>query len=290
MESRPATHRARAMRTRMLVAALIATAIACCAEGCGTTAGQGGAQGTTVASSPQIASSPGFRRPTQRRRPPEPAKSTTPPAATRPAFGQPTKSSGCHVRGQLPDRACTPGSVFARASASQICTPGYASSVRSVPESVKQQVYAGYGIASHISGSYEVDHLVSLELGGDNSVANLWPEVSPGFHEKDAIENELHADVCAGRVTLRAAQRQIARDWRHTAAGQPRTTSRPRRAAPSAPSSSGTQGSTPSGFCTTHTCIPSFDSGHGTIVQCADGEWSHSGGLPGVCSHHGGAR
>jgi hypothetical protein len=25
-------------------------------------------------------------------------------------------------------------------------------------------------------------------------------------------------------------------------------------------------------------------------VQCADGQYSHSGGLPGVCSRHGGVR
>ena len=41
-------------------------------------------------------------------------------------------------------------------------------------------------------------------------------------------------------------------------------------------------------FCSTHDCIPSFDEGHGSIVQCADGEWSHSGGRPGACSRHGG--
>jgi hypothetical protein len=41
-------------------------------------------------------------------------------------------------------------------------------------------------------------------------------------------------------------------------------------------------------FCDTHACIPNFDSGTGTIVQCADGMWSHSGGRPGACSYHGG--
>jgi hypothetical protein len=41
-------------------------------------------------------------------------------------------------------------------------------------------------------------------------------------------------------------------------------------------------------FCSTHDCIESFDNGTGYIVQCADGEWSHSGGRPGACSYHGG--
>lgn len=41
-------------------------------------------------------------------------------------------------------------------------------------------------------------------------------------------------------------------------------------------------------FCSTHTCIPNFPNGNGSVVQCADGEWSHSGGLSGACSDHGG--
>ncbi len=43
-------------------------------------------------------------------------------------------------------------------------------------------------------------------------------------------------------------------------------------------------------FCSSHECIPNFDNGRGSIVQCADGEWSHSGGLQGACSDHGGER
>lgn len=65
-------------------------------------------------------------------------------------------------------------------------------------------------------GSYEVDHLISLELGGSNSPRNLWPEAAqprPGYHEKDRVEDELHAAVCAGRVSLRAAQDGIAANW-----------------------------------------------------------------------------
>jgi hypothetical protein len=144
-----------------------------------------------------------------------------------------------------------------------------------------------------VSGSYEVDHLVSLELGGNNSVANLWPEISPGYHEKDEIENRLHDAVCAGSVSLRAAQQEIARDWRHTFVGaQSGSGSTNTQPTPSAPvtATSTPSSSTPADFCTTHKCIASFAEGHGTIVECADGEWSHSGGRPGVCSRHGGPR
>jgi len=119
----------------------------------------------------------------------------------------------------LPDRACTPGAVFSTATRSQVCTRGYSRSVRNVPESLKRKVYAEYGIKSHAPYSYEVDHLVSLELGGSNSIANLWPEISPGYHTKDKVENRLHDAVCAGEVSLRTAQTQIAHDWRRTFVG-----------------------------------------------------------------------
>jgi hypothetical protein len=56
---------------------------------------------------------------------------------------------------------------------------------------------------------------------------------------------------------------------------------------PSDPSCGG--GSDPgAGFCDTHECIPNFDNGNGYPVQCADGEWSDSGGIQGACSGHGG--
>jgi hypothetical protein len=41
---------------------------------------------------------------------------------------------------------------------------------------VKRKVYAEYGITHHEPSEFEVDHLISLELGGSNSIRNLWPE------------------------------------------------------------------------------------------------------------------
>lgn len=45
---------------------------------------------------------------------------------------------------------------------------------------------------------------------------------------------------------------------------------------------------TDTAFCSTHQCIQNFPNGSGYIVQCVDGKWSHSGGLSGACSYHGG--
>ncbi len=131
-------------------------------------------------------------------------------------IGQRTKTTNCQVNGALPDSACTPGAIISTATTDQICQPGYASSVRNVPDSEKNQAYAEYGITSHTTGQYEVDHLISLELGGSNDIANLWPEAAeprPGYHEKDKVENYLHQQVCSGAMPLADAQREIATNW-----------------------------------------------------------------------------
>src|SRR5512143_1301294 len=139
-----------------------------------------------------------------------------PPTGGAPWLGQRTKTSGCVSANSLPDAACTPGAIFADATADKVCTPGYSSSVRDVPPEVKAQVYAEYGISSHEPGQYEVDHLIALELGGSNDIANLWPEPAeprPGFHEKDKVENYLHKQVCDGAMSMADAQYIIATNW-----------------------------------------------------------------------------
>lgn len=149
---------------------------------------------------------------------PTPASTSTANNAstTAPHWGTQTKTSGCVVNGPLQDKECTPGDVFPDVTKEQVCKSGYASSVRNVPTSVKNKVYASYGITHHTAGQYEVDHLVSLELGGSNDISNLWPEIAtpkPGFHEKDKVENYLHDQVCSGAISLQQAQIEIATNW-----------------------------------------------------------------------------
>jgi hypothetical protein len=115
----------------------------------------------------------------------------------------------------LPDARLTPGAAFAGVTAARVCTPGYASSVRNVPAAEKEQVYAEYHVV-HVPRAHEVDHLISLELGGSNNLRNLWPEPYAGrwnARVKDRLENLLHLRVCAGAMALRTAQRLISRDW-----------------------------------------------------------------------------
>jgi hypothetical protein len=114
----------------------------------------------------------------------------------------------------LPNPALTPGAALP-VGTGRICRSGYASAVRDVPESETAQVYARYGVA-HVPYQHEVDHLVSLEIGGSNAISNLWPEPYAGrwgARTKDVLENRLHHLVCSGALPLRAAQRMEARNW-----------------------------------------------------------------------------
>jgi hypothetical protein len=115
-----------------------------------------------------------------------------------------------------PDPKLTPGDAL-EVTREDICTPGYSKKVRNVPKEVKRQVYAEYGITSHAPGEFEVDHLISLELGGSNSIRNLWPQsyrTQPwNAHVKDRVENKLHQMVCKGEIDLKTAQWEIAADW-----------------------------------------------------------------------------
>lgn len=115
---------------------------------------------------------------------------------------------------QLPDPALTPGATRT-VTLHAICTPGSSGKARAVSSSTKRAVFARYHVTP-TPGAYEVDHLISLELGGSNDVLNLWPQPYHGklnAHDKDRLENQLHALVCRGAVPLAEAQRAIATDW-----------------------------------------------------------------------------
>lgn len=67
----------------------------------------------------------------------------------------------------------------------------------------------------------ELDHLISLELGGNDTVDNIWPQCGPNgavlcerfFKRKDAVENFLAKQVREGKMPLADAQKGIATDW-----------------------------------------------------------------------------
>jgi hypothetical protein len=125
-----------------------------------------------------------------------------------------SKTAGCTLAAN-PDRRCSPGAYYSKLTTAVICASTFRTGpIRNVPESEKFAVEREYGLAAtHYGSTLEIDHIVSLELGGSNDVANLYPEKAnahPGYHVKDTLENKLHDLVCDGTMALRTVQEQIA--------------------------------------------------------------------------------
>jgi hypothetical protein len=128
-----------------------------------------------------------------------------------------TKTSGCR-RAAEPDRRCSPGAYYSGLTKAVICAPSFRTgTIRNVPQAEKFAVEREYRMAARNYGrAIEIDHIVSLELGGSNDIANLFPEPGSGlssYRVKDQLENRLHDMVCAGAIPLSSARRMIARDW-----------------------------------------------------------------------------
>jgi hypothetical protein len=134
------------------------------------------------------------------------------------------RSSGCAASSGRPDPDCTPGALNPAVTQATInttiCRAGFTQAVRpptSYTTPLERQLMDAYGFVGASPADFELDHLISLELGGaPRDVANLWPEAyagNRGARQKDRVENYLHAQVCAGARTLSEAQRLIATDW-----------------------------------------------------------------------------
>ena len=120
----------------------------------------------------------------------------------------------------LNDQTATPGAIDASLTTAVLCDKAYhTSQSRNVTLSQKKMVCKMYGITTGCPGKgYEIDHLISIELGGSNDTSNLWPQPVDtakvvGFHTKDVVENRAHKAVCAGKITLQEAQEGISTDW-----------------------------------------------------------------------------
>ena len=87
---------------------------------------------------------------------------------------------------------------------------------RQIPVEMQRQVFAAYGMDPAQAGAYEVDYLITPELGGAHTVRNLWPQPYSArwnARVKDRLEHRLHQLVCQGKVNLATAQHDIATDW-----------------------------------------------------------------------------
>lgn len=101
-----------------------------------------------------------------------------------------------------------------------ICHSGWATQQRfkyapqQVSENIKRKIFRAQKATGHL-GDYELNHIVSIELGGallDLTNLDLQPlRGRDGAKAGDLVENSLHSKVCKGTMTLGAAQVEIVR-------------------------------------------------------------------------------
>jgi hypothetical protein len=129
----------------------------------------------------------------------------------------------------MPDPNCTPGAVDPSVTMRLLKSAGFRTSCvrdRATTAKAKAATYDAYNIAHPVNNTgrnqvCELDHLVSLELGGADTIDNIWPQCGPSgvelgdryFKQKDSVENYLAAEVRAGVISLKDAQEKIAKDW-----------------------------------------------------------------------------
>lgn len=115
----------------------------------------------------------------------------------------------------LPDRRLTPGAVRP-VTAVEACRADRPLDP-ATDTGVLRQVFARYGIDHRRAAEYELDFLITPELGGAAEARNLWPQPYGATiwnaYVKDELERHLRRMVCAGALDLATAQRDIATDW-----------------------------------------------------------------------------
>jgi hypothetical protein len=115
----------------------------------------------------------------------------------------------------LPIHALTPGA--ARSVSLETLCAGQPAVRSPIPWSVRQEVLRQYRMEHVAEHEYELDYLITPELGGVADPRNLWPErYASGIWNarvKDDLEELLPRLVCDGTLALATAQRDIANDW-----------------------------------------------------------------------------
>lgn len=123
------------------------------------------------------------------------------------------RESGVYL---LPRADVTPG-MTRPVSVDEVCGNGRYGRTQPIPTSVQQRVFETYGADYRRVTEYELDYLVTPELGGTPDARNLWPQpysrTKWNAYVKDELELHFHKLVCEGRIDVATAQREIATDW-----------------------------------------------------------------------------
>jgi hypothetical protein len=118
-------------------------------------------------------------------------------------------------QGALPVPSLTPGATW-NVSVAELCDAGMREH-RPIPAAMREDVLRSYGMEHVPQDQYELDYLITPELGGAADPRNLWPQRYASrvwnAHVKDQLERLLPRLVCDRRVALESAQHEIAADW-----------------------------------------------------------------------------
>ena len=134
-----------------------------------------------------------------------------------------------NAEGPRPKAGLTPGETRP-ITIDEICRNPQAETITAnIPEETRRKVFSEYGIDAR-ADNFEVDYLITPDLGGAQSIRNLWPQPYSArwnAHVKDKLEQRLHQLVCERKVDLTTAQHDIAVDWigaykKYVSASEPR--------------------------------------------------------------------
>jgi hypothetical protein len=88
---------------------------------------------------------------------------------------------------------------------------------RGVTLTMEQKVFARYRLPWQRRSEFKIDHLIPTELGGADTIDNLWPQrvnARPyGADRKELLTEIFLEKIRAGKMTLAQAQEEIRRDW-----------------------------------------------------------------------------
>jgi hypothetical protein len=86
-----------------------------------------------------------------------------------------------------------------------------------VTVAMEQKVFARYRLPWSRRAAFKIDHLIPLELGGADTIDNLWPQslrARPyGPDRKELLAEVLLQRIARKQITLEQAQEQIRQDW-----------------------------------------------------------------------------
>jgi hypothetical protein len=114
----------------------------------------------------------------------------------------------------LPLASITPGATW-EITADDLCAG--TRHTRAITAAMRAQVLTAYGMERVPADQYELDYLITPELGGATDARNLWPQAYSSSiwnaRVKDELESLLPRLVCRGAIDLETAQREMAVDW-----------------------------------------------------------------------------